>query len=184
MKFKSIFLVSIAVISYLFSTPLSAQFVGPGCYCMDGALYTADASVTSLPIGSVARRYSAMPCQNTFGQADGTNCVACACTDDFNDNALLMIQNKALFQETTPGEFDLVACEDVIDTNETLLFCGPCPIAQIANDCSTFVTPDTDPTVVNTVPAMGEWALICLGILLLIISICSFKTLPIKKSVI
>ena len=177
---------SISIVFCCFlSLQISAQFVGPGCYCLDGALFTADATVSSLPIGSVGSRYSTLPCQAAFAQADGTNCVACACTDEFNDNAIDMIQDKALFEETaTPGTYTMVACADVIESDEELLFCGPCPFSQVGNACDTFVAPgpDTDPTVAQTVPTMGEWAIISLGILLLIISISSFKSVVYRKA--
>jgi len=93
-----------------------------------------------------------------------------------------MIQNKVLFQETSPGQYSLGACSDVIETDEELLFCGPCPFSQLSNECDTFVSPDPGTDVAQTVPTMGEWALICLGILLLIISISSFRSLAFRNA--
>ncbi len=127
-----------------------------------------------------------MPCQTAFGQADGTNCVACACTDDFNDNGLYMIQDKALFQETTSGNYAFVECADVIETDEDLLFCGPCPFSQVSNNCDTFVSPgpDTAPTVNQTVPTMGEWGLMSLGLLLLIFGVNAVRQTATSRQIV
>ena len=170
----------IIVLVFVFSIPVitTAQIAPPGCYCKESSLFTVSSTDIISTIG-LGLRYSPQPCSTAFGQEDGTNCVVCLCTDEFNDAGIFQIQQKKIFKMVATNTYDFVSCSDVINPNETELFCGPCGDGQLSNSCETFVTPDTgSPTdpVISTIPTMGEWSLIILCTLLLIFSIVAIKS--------
>jgi len=174
------YFLSTSILLLFLSGVSAAQGVIPGCYCVDGQLQTVEAGefLSSIVAGT---RYSAQPCQTAFGQPDGTNCTACSCTDDFNDAGFFQIQNKNLFTGTPSTGFAFTTCDGIIESDETLLFCGPCPGGQTGNLCEDFIAPDIDPPVdmmedAATIPTMGQWSLIILSIGLLIISVVTLRS--------